>query len=287
MNFFADPHVSRHTRLTGAEIGLLAGIAALMMLALLGPALPASAHQHSFADQRWVWGILCALDVLSNLPFVVAGCWGLVVLRRVAPGALDAMSRALATLFFVGLLCTALGSTMYHWQPQDTGLLWDRLGMVLPFAGLLGLAAAGRVSTRAGGAVAALVLVAGGLAVVWWAHTGNLLPWAVVQIGGMLVVVVLACLPQQGGTLAIHLGAVIVLYALAKLFEAADHLVFAATLQSVSGHSVKHLLAAGAAVPVLCALHALRHNGLNGAPRKVACGQNGADAGGAAGRSGA
>jgi hypothetical protein len=82
--------------------------------------------------------------VLSNLPFAIAGLWGLVLLRRVAPGMLDAPSRALAGLFFAGLVCTAVGSALYHWQPQDAGLLWDRLGMVLPFAGLLGwLAPAG------------------------------------------------------------------------------------------------------------------------------------------------
>lgn len=73
-------------------------------------------------------------------------------------------------------------------------LLWDRLGMVLPFAGLLGLAGASRVSARAGAAAAGTVLLAGPLAVLWWSHSGNL-PWAVVQLGGMLVVLALACCP--------------------------------------------------------------------------------------------
>ena len=127
-------------RLSGAETGLLLGAAALLALALFGPVLPATAHQHDFADQRTLWGIPCALDVLSNLAFALAGAWGWWVLRRVPPAALDAISRALAALFFGGLLCTAAGSALYHWQPQDAGLLWDRLGMVLPFAGLLGVA---------------------------------------------------------------------------------------------------------------------------------------------------
>ena len=109
---------------------------------------------------------------------------------------------SLAALFFGGLVCTAVGSAIYHWQPHDAGLLWDRLGMVLPFAGLLGLAATGRVSARAGWVSAAAVLVAGPLAVAWWAHTGNLLPWAVVQLGGMLVVLALACLPRREGARA-------------------------------------------------------------------------------------
>lgn len=281
----SDPRARCHPlrqNLSRAEAGLLLGVAALLALALFGPMLPASAHQHTLADQRALWGIPCALDVLSNLPFAIAGLWGLVTLRRVAPGMLDAPSRALASLFFAGLVCTAAGSALYHWQPQDAGLLWDRLGMVLPFAGLLGLAGASRVSARAGAAAAGTVLLAGPLAVLWWSHSGNLLPWAVVQLGGMLVVLALACLPRRDGALALHLGAVMALYALAKLFEAADHAVFEATGQAVSGHSLKHVLAAAAAWPVLAALAALRHSGAKHLRHVTAFGQNGAHAVGAA-----
>ena len=281
----SDPRARCHPlrqNLSRAEAGLLLGMAALLALALFGPVLPASAHQHTLADQRALWGIPCALDVLSNLPFAIAGLWGLMALRRVAPGMLDAPSRALASLFFAGLVCTAAGSALYHWQPQDAGLLWDRLGMVLPFAGLLGLAGASRVSARAGAAAAGTVLLAGPLAVLWWSHSGNLLPWAVVQLGGMLVVLALACLPRRDGALALHLGAVMALYALAKLFEAADHAVFEATGQAVSGHSLKHVLAAAAAWPVLAALAALRHSGAKHLRHVTAFGQNGAHAVGAA-----
>ena len=281
----SDPRARCHPlrqNLSRAEAGLLLGVAALLALSLFGPVLPASAHQHTLADQRALWGIPCALDVLSNLPFAIAGLWGLVALRRVAPGMLDAPSRALASLFFAGLVCTAAGSALYHWQPQDAGLLWDRLGMVLPFAGLLGLAGASRVSARAGAAAAGTVLLAGPLAVLWWSHSGNLLPWAVVQLGGMLVVLALACLPRRDGALALHLGAVMALYALAKLFEAADHAVFEATGQAVSGHSLKHVLAAAAAWPVLAALAALRHSGAKHLRHVTAFGQNGAHAVGAA-----
>ncbi|MCW5236408.1 hypothetical protein [Verminephrobacter eiseniae] len=261
MHFLFLHHCRRPPALSRAETGLLLGAVALLALAWFGPAQPASAHQHDFADLRTLWGIPCAMDVLSNLPFAFAGLYGLVVLRRVGPAMPDAASRASATLFFAGLLCTAAGSAVYHWQPQDAGLLWDRLGMVLPFAGLLGLTAANRVSERSGWAAAAAVLLAGPLALLWWSYRGNLLPWAVVQFGGMLVVLVLAFVPRRAGALALYPGAVIALYALAKLFEAADHVVFGATAQWVSGHSLKHVLAAGAAWPVLSALATLHSDG--------------------------
>ena len=280
MTFVMTP-TRHHQPVAHAETALLLGLAALLALAVFGPALPASEHQHGFADQRALWGIPCALDVLSNLPFAFAGVWGLAVLGRLAPGVLDSTSRALAALFFAGLVGTAAGSSVYHWQPHDTGLLWDRLGMVFPFAGMLGLAAAGRVSARAGWATAGAVLLAGPLAVAWWAHTGNLMPWAVVQLGGMLVVLALACLPRRADAPGVHLGAVIGLYAVAKLFEAADHAVYDATAQWVSGHSLKHVFAAAAAWPVLLALAALRNSAGQGVPHVTQRGQNGAHAVGA------
>ena len=256
MHRLSSPFAATLRRCTPAEAGLLWAALALLVLAVFGPVLPASAHQHSFVDQRTLWGLPCALDVLSNLPFAVAGAWGLTTLQRLPGGALDAATRGTATLFCVGLLCTAVGSAWYHGRPDDAGLLWDRLGMAVAFAGVLGLAAASRVSGRAGWAVAAAVLAAGPLAVAVWARTGNLLPWAVVQMGGMGLVLALACLPQRAGALALNLVVVIAWYGAAKLFEAADHAVFAATGQWVSGHTLKHLSAAGAALPVLAALHA-------------------------------
>ena len=260
-------------RLAPAEAGLLWAALALLELAVFGPVLPASPHQHGFADQRTLWGLPCALDVLSNLPFAVAGAWGLVLLRRLRSGVLDAATRATATLFCVGLLCTAMGSAWYHGRPDDAGLLWDRLGMVVAFAGLLGLAAAGRVGARAGRATAVAVLLAGPLAVAWWVRTGDLLPWATLQLGGMLVVLALAGLPRRPGALALNLVAVIAWYGAAKLCEAADHAVFAATGQWVSGHTLKHLCAAGAALPVLAALRgavtAPVQNGAPGQPEEM------------------
>lgn len=243
-----------------AEWALLVAAAALLAFAVWGPFLPASAHQHDFADQRGWQGLPCALDVLSNLPFAVTGVWGLVWLRRLGALRLCPATRATAALFFGGLVLTAVGSGWYHWQPDNAGLLWDRLGMSVAFAGLLGLAVVGRISPRAGLATALGLMVAAPAAVLAWAHTGNLAPWAVVQFGGMLVVLALACLPHRHGALVLQLGALIAWYAAAKVMELADHSVYEATAGWVSGHTLKHLLAAGAALPVLFAMARLHHS---------------------------
>ena len=265
--------------LQSAEWALLAAAVALLAFAVWGPFLPASAHQHDFADQRGWQGLPCAMDVLSNLPFAVAGVWGLVWLRRLGALRLCLATRATAALFFVGLVLTTAGSSWYHWQPDNAGLLWDRLGMSVAFAGLLGLAVVGRISPRAGLATALGLMVAAPAAVLAWAHTGNLTPWAVVQFGGMLVVLALACMPHRHGALVLQLGALIAWYAAAKVMELADHSVYEATAGSVSGHTLKHLLAAGAALPVLFAMARLHHSRYVAVPLPRRAMQNGGQRG--------
>ncbi|MEO6015938.1 MAG: hypothetical protein ABIP46_01680 [Polaromonas sp.] len=240
----------------------LAGAMLLMLaVALLGPAVAQPLHYHDFADQRnWGW-LPHAMDVISNLPFVlwgVVGMWALA--RALYARAIDAVEAGLGALFFCGLCVTAAVSVAYHLQPGDAGLVWDRSGMVLAFAGLMGLAAMRAVSVRAGIALAAVVLGLGPLSVYVWSLTGNVLPWAVLQFGGMALVVGFACLrpATAGRALPVRWVLVIAIYALAKLLELGDHAVFEWTGHMVSGHSLQHVIAACAAWPVVTALLAAR-----------------------------
>ena len=62
---------------------------------------------HKFADTRKIAGIPNAFDVISNLPFVIAGFWGMVF----SAGLLKKKSFEASTLhyliFFVGVFLTA------------------------------------------------------------------------------------------------------------------------------------------------------------------------------------
>ena len=240
-----------------AELALLLAVAALAALAALLPATGLPAGYHHFADQRTLLGLPHALDVLSNLPFAVMGAWGLWWLRRVPLDRLGTAQRGLAGLLFIGLIATAFCSSGYHLDPHDAGLCIDRVGMSLAFAGLLGLAAADRISARAGVALAALVAVAApATALVAWLG-GNMTPWAVLQGGGLVLLAALALRRPQPRALGFSIIGVIAFYAVAKALELADAPVFALTQQLISGHSAKHLVAALAAWPVVRALQSL------------------------------
>jgi hypothetical protein len=250
--------------LTKPEWILLLACTGLLLAALFAPHLAQPGHAHDFADRRALWSIPCALDVLSNLPFAVAGWLGLLAVRRVPAGALHTIQRACANLFFVGLLVTAAGSAWYHQSPVDLGLAIDRGAMSVAFAGLLGLLAATRISARAGASLAVGLLVLAPVSVLVCLHTGNVLPWALVQFGGIaLLLLVLATGKPLPGALPVRWSLVLLAYAVAKLFEVNDHAVYEATGQLFSGHTLKHVIAAFAAWPVIAAL-AVRSERQNG-----------------------
>ena len=237
------------------EKALLAAALLLVLVAWLAPGISQPAGYHQFADQRRLGGIPHALNVLSNIPFAIGGVWGLVVLWRTPRAALLPVERWMAAVFFSGLVLTSFCSGWYHWMPANVGLVLDRLGMAVAFAGLLGLAAADRISARAGVAVGALVLLLGPWAVAVSAVTGNVLPWALLQFGGMALVLLLLLRRPVPGAMGVPIGAVILFYALAKVCETLDLQIYTWTGGVLSGHSLKHLVAALAAWPVVLALH--------------------------------
>lgn len=265
--------------LSRREHALLALAVLLVGAAVLGPTVPAPGAA-AFADGRSWRALPNAVNVLSNLPFAVLGLWGLRCLhwldrahdqlqdaaplpQAVAPAPVNALD--CAWMFFAGLVLTALGSAFYHLQPDDLRLAADRAGMAVAFAGLVGFAVCERVSARAGWTAAWFTLAGGLLAAAVCHGTGNAWPWAVLQFGGMALVLALALVRPVAGAIGLKLGGLLFFYALAQLFELADPAIYAATHQLLSGHSLKHLTAALAALPVLHALQTmgrqtLRHN---------------------------
>ena len=251
--------------LSKSEGALLAACLGLLAVGLLGPVIAQPGHYHDFADHRVLWGLPFAMDVLSNLPFALAGMVGAACLLAAPARSISNVQRAMAALFFAGLVLTAGASAWYHWQPDEAGLVVDRCGMAVAFAGLIGLAAAGRVSERAGATLGLLVLALAPPAILAASGSGNVLPWVTLQFGGMGLVLWFAMLTPRVVALDIRWGLVIGIYAVAKLLEMNDAAVFQWTGHLISGHTLKHVVAAFAAWPVIAAIGALRNSRQNAA----------------------
>lgn len=228
-----------------------------MLLAMAGawllPAIQQPAEYHDFADRRPLFGIANAGDVLSNAAFALVGLYGLIQLQRGLRW-LGPAVRASLLAFFVGLILTALGSGYYHLDPTNATLVLDRLPMTLSFAGVFGAVVAERVSTRSGFVAMAVLLAVGLASVVYWKYTDNIAPYAVVQFGGIAGIVVLLVATPRGAE-ALPWWWLIAWYALSKLVEAGDSVIWHASSAVVAGHLLKHLAAAMGGFVVA---HALR-----------------------------
>ncbi len=233
---------------------VLALVATALALALVSHgAIPQWADYHAFADTRGWLGLPNAENVLSNLPFALIGVWGW-----------RGASRSLAwRAFSAALVCTAFGSALYHWAPDNAALVADRLPIAWACAALGCALLSERVDPRWASATAlsiALVVASGSVAWWWFGEQqghGDLRPYLFVQFLPMLLVpaALLTKLPARGpGAIgASTWWTVLALYAAAKLMEVADRTVFEA-LVFTSGHTLKHLLAAAAA---LCLVRAV------------------------------
>lgn len=223
----------------GRWLALLACLAALA-LAAHGPIVQWASY-HQFADARAWGGLPNAINVLSNLPFAVIGAWGWWRLAQVPHMQAWRVFSAAVTL-------TSIGSSLYHWQPDNASLVADRLPIAWACASLLCAFLGERFDARWSIARTLLVtVVASSATVAWWAASGDLRAYVFVQFLPLLLIpaaLVLKVQPQSAQAVpASAWWTALGLYGAAKLM---DHSVLEA-LGSVSGHTLKHLLAAAAA----------------------------------------
>jgi len=240
------------------EWGLVVFVGVMCLIAVLGPQVTQFDSYHDFADKSNVLGLPHAWDVLSNVPFALIGVGGLWVMRRFSEVEGSIVARDMLLLFFYGLIVTSVCSSFYHLSPDNASVFLDRLGMTVAFAGILALAVTVCVSDRAGKMISYLVLFLGPVCLWVWQQTDNLLAWSVLQAGGMLVIVGLAAFTKASKSLRVALAYAIGWYFLSKLCELGDHAIYEWTFGLMPGHSLKHIVAAFAGIPLINYLRRIR-----------------------------
>jgi hypothetical protein len=257
--------MNRHDKLSYRQrvavlIGLLLlGLAGLL---LVDP-IPQDPAYHQFADTRSWLGIPNFFNVVSNLGFALVGVLGLVTLIR-KPSLFHIPGDARPYLvFFTGVTLIGLGSAFYHWSPSNGSLLWDRFPMSVAFMALAAAIVADRIHRRAGNGWLLVLLVSLGIgSLLYWYVTelqgrGDLRLYAFVQFYPVVMLLAIIWLfPDSRYTAGRYIGWVFVWYGLAKLLEHNDAAVFSLLGETVSGHTLKHLAAAGSALVVLRMLQA-------------------------------
>jgi hypothetical protein len=257
----ATPSVSsRAWRVRWLVVVALASVVGVSLV----PPIRQDLGYHAFVDRRAVLGIPYGLNVLSNIGFLLAGAW---TLARVTRSVLPVWERTAGFAFAIGLVLTGLGSAWYHLAPGNGTLVWDRLPLSTLFPTVFAVAIGDRVSAAAGRTLLAPLVLGAIGSVVWWQQTDDLRPYVVAQFLPMLLIpLMLVLLPGQRPVGPLVAG--VAVYALGKVVELGDHAIFAVG-GLVSGHTLKHLLAAAAAALIVLWLAPPKPAGVVGRPAMI------------------
>lgn len=172
-------------------------------------------------------------NVISNIPFALVGIYGLLYGQNNSIGWLG---------FNIASIGVFLGSSYYHWNPNNSTLVWDRIPMTL-------------CTTSITYEIFRLYdfplhpndlnlwWVVGIYSVIYWNLTGDLRLYAFVQYYPILFIILLMIFDEDPynlnkSTLAISIG----VYVFARICEYFDHTLYRYT--PLSGHVWKHLLCA-------------------------------------------
>ncbi|MEW7996138.1 MAG: hypothetical protein AB2825_17070, partial [Candidatus Thiodiazotropha endolucinida] len=156
-------------------------------------------------------------------------------------------------VLFIGVSLVSVGSIYYHWSPSNETLVWDRLPMSIGFMGFLAALLSEYVDRRLSCLLIPLVLVGIG-SVLYGYLFEDLRLYVWVQFIPLLTLPFFLVLFSSRFTHQGLLFVALVLYALAKGAEVYDIAVFQMTGEAISGHTVKHLLAAASCYTILMML---------------------------------
>ncbi|MBX3640337.1 MAG: alkaline phytoceramidase [Nitrosomonas sp.] len=233
----------------------MASVFVILAAAMLPPT--AQPHDyHEFADQRTFFGIPNFMNVVSNFAILFSGLAGLMYLRYKSDHKQKYCREMFKTsseiwsyrIFFLSIVMTALGSAHYHLDPDHTTLLWDRLPIAIGVMALLAAVLGERVSPQFGSRMLPVLVFTGAASVIYWywserQGTGNLNFYIVIQFYSLLLIALLSLMLPTAYTHGNTILKAIGLYALAKVAETFDQQIFALG-QIISGHTLKHLIAA-------------------------------------------
>lgn len=228
---------------------ILATSAFLSVLIMLWlPAIPQDVHYHDFADQRAFFGIPNFLNVISNIPYLLVGLMGCLLVFREAHLTIIKSIKHIYWIFFMGIVLICFGSGYYHLNPSNATLLWDRLPMAISFMAFFSVIMAEYVNEKSARQLFIPLLLLGLASVIYWYWTesmgqGDLRFYILVQFLPVLLIPLILWLFSSRFTHGYIFWLIIGCYVLAKGLELTDQFVFE-SLGVVSGHSLKHLVSA-------------------------------------------
>jgi len=237
----------------------LMALAFILWLLYLGP-IAQNPEYHKFADIRCMGGLCRAGDVLTNIPFIIVGAWGLLYLYSAKSESAfeNKFEKKYFVIFYIGLFLTGFGSSYYHVDPSSSTLFWDRLPLTLSFMSFLCITISERISPSFAEKIFIPTLLLGLFSVVYWHFTeqagvGDLRFYYFVQFFTIFIIPIILILFKSRYKFGHYVWYIMAAYFGAKVTEIYDHEIYNA-IKVLSGHNLKHLIAALSPVFILIML---------------------------------
>ena len=114
---------------------ILLGIIGIIAIIGFGISSPIQQNEdyHNFSDTLTIGGVPNFWNVLSNMPFLIIGLYGILRLKK-----MDKLNFQFL-IFFIGVSLVSIGSAYYHYCPNSSTLVWDRLPMTIVFTSFISI----------------------------------------------------------------------------------------------------------------------------------------------------
>ena len=198
---------------------------------------------HDFADDREFLSIPNALDVMSNLVIIYPGIIGLAfVHERRKNSQLSDDEVSIQITLFSGMILTFAGSVWFHLDPNDSTMLWDRLGMSVVIGSCISLLIHDMYDRGLAGKVHLPIVVLSLISVLWWPVFDDLRFYFIVKYHPFILFPILLFYGNRiyNKISGYYWG--LSMFILATVFEFTDLQIFEIT-GFISGHTLKHIFA--------------------------------------------
>ncbi len=223
------------------------------ILFFIGP-IPQDACYHNFSDNRTLFGLTNFWNVVSNVPFIMIGVFGMLFTLKKTNFSLFWN----CFVFFLGIFLTGIGSWYYHFQPTNARLLWDRLPMTISFMAFFSIIIGDCININAGKKTLFPFLFIGVLSIVYWQITDylgycDLRLYVLVQYLPVILIPFILLMHKSLLEIKPYYWLMLLAYVFAKIFETSDIIIFNST-DIISGHTIKHIVSSFAPILFLNAL---------------------------------
>ena len=195
---------------------------------------------HDFADDRTIFGINNFFDIISSLPFLFVGILGLYTICQ--NWGINCSWSWL--LLFLSIFFVAFGSSYYHFNPENNTLTWDRLPMAIGFMALFVITISDYINNNLEKWLLLPMCLVGIISVLFWHYTDDLRIYAWVQFVSMALLLIIIFIYKPTHLQTKYLLYAFLFYILSKIAEHFDNQIYEWLGHGLSGHTIKHLLAA-------------------------------------------